>query len=387
MAESVRSNFVDRHIGPTPSDQAEMLGALGYASLDALTDAAVPASIRRADAMDLPDAISEVEAIAALRRLADRNVVMTSLIGMGYSDTITPAVIRRNVLENPAWYTAYTPYQPEISQGRLEALLDFQTMVADLTGMDLANASLLDEATAAAEAMAMCRRLAPKGGEIFFVDADCHPQTIAVVEGSRRTARHRGDRRRSRARPSRRAGASACSCSTPGAAARCATSTGSSRVRTMQGALVAVASRSARAHAAAHAGRDRRRSRRRFRATVRGAARATAARTRRSSRCVTRTSARCPAGWSACRSTPHGRPALRLALQTREQHIRREKATSNICTAQVLLAVIAGLYAAYHGPEGLRAIATRACIGSRACSRVGSAMGEWRWSTPPGSTR
>src|SRR5689334_21360799 len=186
MAESttgVRERFEDRHIGPDAAKQAVMLEALGYASLDALTDAAVPHSIRRTDPMALPEARSEVEAIEALRDLASRNSVRTSLIGMGYADTVTPAVIRRNVFENPAWYTAYTPYQPEISQGRLEALLDFQTMVADLTGMDLANASLLDEATAAAEAMAMCRRLAPKGGDLFFVDVDCHPQTIAVVRG------------------------------------------------------------------------------------------------------------------------------------------------------------------------------------------------------------
>ena len=170
--------------GRTRPSRPTMLAALGYASLDALTDAAVPGvDPARRRRSTLPAARSEVEAIAALRALADRNEVRTSLIGMGYSDTVTPAVIRRNVLENPAWYTAYTPYQPEISQGRLEALLDFQTMVADLTGMDLANASLLDEATAAAEAMAMCRRLAPKGGEVFFVDADCHPQTIAVVRG------------------------------------------------------------------------------------------------------------------------------------------------------------------------------------------------------------
>ena len=183
MASSLRDRFVDRHVGPDQPEQTAMLDVLGFESLDALTDAAVPAVIRRSEPLALPAPRSEVETIAALRALADRNVVATSMIGMGYSDTITPGVIRRNVLENPAWYTAYTPYQPEISQGRLEALLDFQTMVADLTGMDLANASLLDEATAAAEAMAMCRRLAPKGGDIFFLDADCHPQTIAVVKG------------------------------------------------------------------------------------------------------------------------------------------------------------------------------------------------------------
>src|SRR5689334_1008518 len=183
MAESttgVRERFEDRHIGPDAAKQAVMLEALGYASLDALTDAAVPHSIRRTDPMALPEARSEVEAIEALRDLASRNSVRTSLIGMGYADTVTPAVIRRNVLENPAWYTAYTPYQPEISQGRLEALLNFQTMVADLTGLPWAGASLLDEATAAVEAMTLTRRAAKKG-HVFLADAGCLPQTLAVL--------------------------------------------------------------------------------------------------------------------------------------------------------------------------------------------------------------
>ncbi len=357
MAESVRSEFVDRHIGPDAEDQHAMLAALGYESLDALTDAAVPARIRRPEAMHLPDAISEVEAIAALRALADQNVVTTSLIGMGYSDTITPAVIRRNVLENPAWYTAYTPYQPEISQGRLEALLDFQTMVADLTGMDLANASLLDEATAAAEAMAMCRRLAPKGGDAFFVDADCHPQTIAVVKGRAEPLGIEvvvGDPERDL--PG--APVFGVLLQYPGSSGVLRDFSGIITQAHAAGALVAVASdllaltllRTPGAigadlvvgsaqrfgvplgyggpHAAFIAVRDA------HKRTLPG-------------RLV---------GMSV---DAHGRPALRLALQTREQHIRREKATSNICTAQVLLAVIAGLYAVYHGPEGLRAIATR----------------------------
>ncbi len=279
------------------------------------------------------------------------------LIGMGYSDTVTPAVIRRNVLENPAWYTAYTPYQPEISQGRLEALLDFQTMVADLTGMDLANASLLDEATAAAEAMAMCHRLAAKGGDTFFVDADCHPQTIAVVRG--------------RAEP---LGIELVvgdpELELPGARVfgMLLQYPGSSGAVRDHAALVA------RAH-----DQD---------TMVAVAADLLALTLLRSpgeigADLVVGSAQRFGvplgfggphAGYLACRDAhkrtlpgrlvgvsvdTEGRPALRLALQTREQHIRREKATSNICTAQVLLAVIAGLYAVYHGPEGLRAIATR----------------------------
>ncbi|HVJ97438.1 MAG TPA: glycine dehydrogenase (aminomethyl-transferring), partial [Acidimicrobiia bacterium] len=174
--------FADRHIGPRTADQDAMLALLGYPSLDALVDAAAPAAIREREPLAVGDPLSETDALAALRALADRNETFTSLIGLGYHDTITPAVILRNVMENPAWYTAYTPYQPEISQGRLEALLNFQTMVSDLTGMELANASLLDEGTAAAEAMAMLHRLNGKAGDVFVLDRDAHPQTIDVVE-------------------------------------------------------------------------------------------------------------------------------------------------------------------------------------------------------------
>ncbi len=357
MASSLRDRFVDRHVGPDRPEQAAMLEALGYDSLDALTDAAVPEAIRRTEPLELPAPRSEVEAIAALRALADRNVVTRSMIGMGYSDTITPAVIRRNVLENPAWYTAYTPYQPEISQGRLEALLDFQTMVADLTGMDLANASLLDEATAAAEAMAMCRRLAPKGGDIFFVDADCHPQTIAVVGGRAEPLGIEvvvGDPRRDV--PGARVfgvllaypGSSGAVVDHSALVAR--VHSGGALVAVTADLLALVLLQSPGA-----IGAD----------LVVGSAQRFG---------VPLGYGGPHAGFIACRDAhkrtlpgrlvgvsvdAHGRRALRLALQTREQHIRREKATSNICTAQVLLAVIAGLYAVYHGPEGLHAIATR----------------------------
>ena len=173
-------DFVARHIGPRPDDLARMLDAIGVTSLEELVDEAVPKTIRLDAELDLPDARSEFDVLAELRELAGRNRPMTSLIGMGYTGTVTPPVVKRNVLENPAWYTAYTPYQPEISQGRLEALLNFQTMVCDLTGLDIANASLLDEATAAAEAMAMARRLTRKGDR-FFVHHDTHPQTLAVL--------------------------------------------------------------------------------------------------------------------------------------------------------------------------------------------------------------
>jgi glycine dehydrogenase len=175
------TTFADRHIGPDDEALAAMLAEVGVTSLDALVDAAVPGSIRSSDSLDLPAAVSEQDALAELRSLAEQNRSMTSLIGMGYVGTTLPGVIQRNVLENPAWYTSYTPYQPEISQGRLEALLNYQTVVSDLTGMDLANASLLDEGTAAAEAMTMARRIGRHKGSTFFVDADVHPQTIDVV--------------------------------------------------------------------------------------------------------------------------------------------------------------------------------------------------------------
>ncbi|HEX2564073.1 MAG TPA: glycine dehydrogenase (aminomethyl-transferring), partial [Acidimicrobiales bacterium] len=172
---TVPGAFPDRHIGITAADADRMLAVLGLASLDDLIDQAVPAAIRDDKPLALDDAISEPHALAHLRRLADRNRVLTSLIGQGYYGTHTPGVILRNVLENPAWYTAYTPYQPEISQGRLEALLNFQTMVCDLTGLEIANASMLDEGTAAAEAMTLCRRSSRHAGGVFFVDAECHP--------------------------------------------------------------------------------------------------------------------------------------------------------------------------------------------------------------------
>ena len=317
----------------------------------------MPPAIRTGTSLDLPAALSEAEALAALRQLADRNEVFTSLIGMGYSGTVTPGVILRNVLENPAWYTAYTPYQPEISQGRLEVLLNYQTMVADLTGMDLANASLLDEATAAAEAMAMARRLAPKAGSTFFVDRDCHPQTIAVVE--------------TRARPLGIDvvvgdpvddlpfdGLFGALLQYPGSSGALRDDTEIVERVHAQDALVTVATdllALCLLRPPGEIGAD----------IVVGSAQRFGV----------------PLGYGgphaaflACRDAhkrtlpgrlvgvsvdSEGRPALRLALQTREQHIRREKATSNICTAQVLLAVISGLYAQYHGPDGLRAIASR----------------------------
>ena len=281
-----------------------------------------PAVIREAAPLALPDPLSETEALARLRELAGRNEVFTSLIGLGYHDTITPPVILRNVLENPAWYTAYTPYQPEISQGRLEALLNFQTMVSDLTGMDLANASLLDEGTAAAEAMAMLHRLNPKQGAVFLVDADAHPQTIDVV--------------RTRAEPlgievvvgdpddrsTRSTAASACSCSIRAAAAGCATSRPRSSART----------RTARWCASRPTCSRSRSSRRRARwAPTRWSARpsasacrsGSAARTRRTSRCATSTGARCRAGSSACRSTRRAAPRSPRGLQSPGHGVER----------------------------------------------------------------
>jgi glycine dehydrogenase len=350
-------DFVARHIGPSPAEIDAMLATLEIGSLEELVDRAVPRAIRDHDELRLPAARSEAGTVERLRELAGRNRVLTSLVGMGYANTVTPPVIRRNVLENPAWYTAYTPYQPEISQGRLEALLNFQTMVSDLTAMDLANASLLDEPTAAAEAMALLHRVNAKAGDTFFVDRECHPQTIEVV--------------RTRAEPvgihvtvgdpepdMPAEGVFGVLLQYPG-------TTGVIRdhhelVASLhaQGTLVAVATDLLALVIVVPPGEWGADvvvgSAQRFGVPMGyGGPHAGFIATRDEYR------RQLPGRLVGVSVDAAGRPALRLALQTREQHIRREKATSNICTAQVLLANIAGFYAVYHGPDGLRAIAER----------------------------
>ncbi|MBM7775432.1 glycine dehydrogenase [Actinokineospora baliensis] len=350
--------FADRHVGPRPAELSRILDVVGVGSLEELAEHAVPESIREGDlAIDLPAPATEVQALAELRELAASNRTLTQMIGLGYYGTHTPPVIRRNVLESPAWYTAYTPYQPEISQGRLEALLNFQTMVADLAGLPTANASMLDESTAAAEAMTLLRRAGRSKSNRFVVDADTFPQTIAVIE--------------TRAEP---LGIEVVVhdlaeglpvddffgvlLSYPGAS-------GSVRdfaelIRTAHGRdakvavtadLLALTLLQAPGEIGAdvvvgttqrfgvpmgfggpHAG---------YMAVGKGLER------------------QLPGRLVGVSTDADGQPAYRLALQTREQHIRREKATSNICTAQVLLAVVASMYGVYHGPDGLRAIATR----------------------------
>ena len=347
--------FVRRHIGPDETDAKAMLDHLGFASVEDLIDAAAPAVIRFPREFDLEPPLDEPEAYARLVELAGRNRVMTSLIGMGYHGTHTPPVIRRNVLENPSWYTAYTPYQSEVSQGRMEALLNFQQMVMDLTGMDLANASLLDEATAAAEAMAMARRVGKARSNRFLVDADCHPQTVDVV--------------RTRAAPLglevevRPVGDLEGPCfgmlvQYPGSSGGIPDLARVVERARAEGALVAVAADPlalVMLRSPGDLGADIVvGSSQRFGVPMGGGGPHAAF-------FATRNAYR--------RSTPgriigvsvdrHGQTAFRMALQTREQHIRREKATSNICTAQVLLAVIAGFYAVYHGPDGLSRIARR----------------------------
>ncbi|HSR82628.1 MAG TPA: aminomethyl-transferring glycine dehydrogenase [Streptosporangiaceae bacterium] len=352
--------FAPRHIGPAEVGQARMLEVVGYSSLDELTEAALPAGIAVDSALSLPASLTEDEALAELRRLAAMNTVATSMIGLGYYDTHTPAVIRRNVLENPAWYTAYTPYQPEISQGRLEALLNFQTMIEDLTALPVAGASMLDEATAAAEAMTLARRARGKGS-VFLADADCLPQTLAVLA--------------TRAEPlgitlvtgpvtaelietqpdgelfgvlMQYPGASGeirdlapaiAAAHAAGALAVVAADLLALTLLTPPGELgadIAVGSTQRfgvpMAYGGPHAGYI----------------------------CVQDALKRqLPGRLVGVSVDADGHPGYRLALQAREQHIRREKATSNICTAQVLLAVIAAMYAAYHGPDGLASIARR----------------------------
>jgi glycine dehydrogenase len=355
--------FVSRHIGPSPAETAQMLQAIGQTSLDALTDAAIPPSIRLNKPLDLPGTVPEAGEFDLIQRLAGiaaKNQVLRSCIGMGYSDCITPPVIQRNILENPAWYTAYTPYQAEIAQGRLEALLNFQTMVSDLTALPMANASLLDEATAAGEAMGMAHNIAGEKPATFFVADDCHPQTIAVVRTRAKSlgircvvgkidqldlARHGGDY----------FGVLVQYPATDGkiidytslferAKAAGVVSIVAADLLSLtllkppgeMGADIAVGLTQrfgmpmglGGPHAAFLATREEH---------VR----------------------RMPGRIVGVSKDAQGNPAYRLALQTREQHIRREKATSNICTAQVLPAVIAGMYGVWHGADGLRRIAQR----------------------------
>jgi glycine dehydrogenase len=353
-------DFAQRHIGPSGPEQDHMLAAVGYRSLDELAAAALPASLAAPGELDLPAPLSEPEVLAELRHLASRNQALTSMIGLGYYGTVTPAVIRRNLLENPAWYTAYTPYQPEISQGRLEALLNFQTMIEDLTALPLAGASMLDEAIAAAEAMTLARRAARRGS-IFLADADCLPQVLAVLATRAEplgielvtgnvtpdlvTAQPDGE-------------LFGVLMPYPGA---------SGAIRDPRPVIEAAHGRGALAAVAAdllgltllvppgELGAD-----------------IAVGTTQRFG--VPMGFGGPHAGYISVRDglqrqlpgrlvgvsvDADGHPAYRLALQTREQHIRRERATSNICTAQVLLAVIAAMYASYHGPDGLTAIARR----------------------------
>jgi glycine dehydrogenase len=348
--------FVDRHIGPSADEIETMLEAVGQSSLDDLLDAIVPPSIREHALLDLPPARDEAEVLAALAALAQRNTPRVPMIGKGYSNTITPPVLRRNVLENPAWYTAYTPYQPEISQGRLELLLAFQTMVCELTGMEIANASMLDESTAAAEAMTLAMRANPKGGNKFVVDADTHPQTIAVLQ--------------TRAEPldielivmsdvhALPHGTFGVLLSHPGSSGQLRDISAAIDAAHSAGALVTVAtdllaccliSGPGELGADVVVG-----SSQRFGVPLGyGGPSAGFLATLDAHRRVL------PGRLVGVSIDTGGRPAYRLALQTREQHIRREKATSNICTAQVLLAVMAALYGCWHGPDGLRSIARR----------------------------
>ncbi|MEX2525076.1 MAG: aminomethyl-transferring glycine dehydrogenase, partial [Gammaproteobacteria bacterium] len=356
-ALEMRGDFVRRHIGADRHQIADMVRELGFTQLEELADAVVPGDIRSDRSLDAIGTISEREALTKLRRMRDRNQVNISMLGMGYYGTVMPAVIKRNVLENPAWYTAYTPYQAEISQGRQEALLNFQQMIMDLTGMEIANASLLDEGTAAAEAMAMSRRINKKGGNTFIVDAGCHPQTIAVVK----TRAHYfgfdvvvGD-----------AGAELANHDVFGVLVQYPDTYG--HVRDLRPLIEQVHKKSALVTVAGDPlalvllaspgemgadiviGNSQR-----FGVPLGyGGPHAAFFATREQ---YTR---QMPGRMIGVSVDSHGEPALRMALQTREQHIRRERATSNICTSQVLLAVIASFYAIYHGPEGLGLIARR----------------------------
>ena len=352
-----RTDFARRHIGPGPVDEAAMLATIGLDSMEALIDEVIPLAIRSADPLGIGAARTESEVLQDLQRIASRNQPFKSFIGMGYHDCHTPTVIQRNILENPAWYTAYTPYQPEISQGRLEALLNFQTMIADLTGLEIANASMLDEGTAAAEAMAFCQRVSKSKSRTFFVSRDCHPQTIEVV--------------RTRAAPvgvevvvgDHRTDLAGRPCF--GVLLQYPASTGEvhdyadtvARAHAVDALVVVAADLLALTllKPPGEFGADVAvGSAQRFGVPMGyGGPHAGYFATRDAHKRLM------PGRLVGVSIDSKGDKAYRLAMQTREQHIRREKATSNICTAQVLLAVMASMYAVYHGPHGLRTIAER----------------------------
>ncbi|WP_435745771.1 aminomethyl-transferring glycine dehydrogenase [Nocardioides sp. SYSU DS0663] len=349
--------FVDRHIGVRPDDEARMLDRLGFDSLEALMEAAVPGGIRTAAALDLPAAQSEDATARELRAIAALNRPAEAMIGLGYHATLTPPVIRRNVLEDPSWYTAYTPYQPEISQGRLEALLNFQTVIGDLTGLPTANASLLDEGTAAAEAMTLVRRAQRKASGPFVVDADALPQTIEVVR-TRAEAMGIEVLVADLTEGLPEGPVSGVLVQYPGASGRVLDPRPVIEAAHEAGGLAVVAAdllaltllESPGAMGAdVVVGSSQRFGVPLFYGGPHAGYMAVASGLER----------HLPGRLVGVSVDADGRPAYRLALQTREQHIRRDKATSNICTAQVLLAVVASMYAVHHGPEGLRAIATR----------------------------
>ena len=350
------AEFIARHIGVQADGERHMLSVIGAASRRALIEAIVPRSIARSQPMALPAVLSEAQALAELKRIAAQNKVLKSCIGQGYHGTHTPAVILRNVLENPAWYTAYTPYQAEISQGRLEALVNFQTMVCDLTGMAIAGASMLDEATAAAEAMTLAMRVGKSKSTTFFVADDVLPQTLEVVQ--------------TRARPlgiSVVTGAADAAGDTDAFAVLLQYPGVNGVVRDLKPISDAVHARGGMVIVAADllaltlitppgemgadiaVGNTQRFGMPMGNGGPHAAYLATRDEFKRSM----------PGRLVGVSVDVHGAPAYRLALQTREQHIRREKATSNICTAQVLPAVVASMYAVYHGPEGLKRIARR----------------------------
>src|ERR1700710_2045348 len=358
LSELQSNEFAGRHIGPDENETTEMLKVVGVKSIDELINKTVPSSIRIKDELNLPEAMSEHEYLQHIKNISLKNKLFKNYIGQGYYDTVTPSVILRNVFENPGWYTQYTPYQSEISQGRLEALLNFQTMVADLTALPVANASLLDEATAAAEAMHLCYTLAAGKKEVFFVAEDCHPQTIAVVQTRAQAIGVEirvGD-------PAAVDFAAGDLCGVllqyPATDGRVVDYAPLAERAHAAGALVVAATdllALTLLRAPGEFGADIAvGSAQRFGVPMGfGGPHAAFLATRDEYK------RQLPGRIIGVSRDRRGKTALRMAMQTREQHIRREKATSNICTAQVLLAIMASMYPVYHGPEGLKAIARR----------------------------